>query len=90
VQFAARRKLLEAKIEDDQEEEDTRNQKDESQNSITRAMKKSLFKATTQLEALNLSDNYMTQESLRHVWFLLNVKPTLCIGISEPDKFNWN
>jgi hypothetical protein len=32
----------------------------------------------------------MTQDSLRHVWLLLEVNTDLLVAISEPDPFNWN
>ena len=44
----------------------------------------------SKLQAINLRDNYMTQDSLRHVWLLLEVNLDILVDISEPDSFNWN
>ena len=44
----------------------------------------------TGLEALSLKENYMTQESLRHVWMLLSVNDSIIVDISKPHRFNWN
>jgi hypothetical protein len=46
--------------------------------------------AATHLEALNLRENYMTQESLRIVWLMLEVNENTVIEISRPGQFNWN
>jgi hypothetical protein len=45
---------------------------------------------STALQALNLKENYMTQESLRHIWLMLEVNQNTAIEISKPYLFNWN
>ena len=44
----------------------------------------------SRVKALNLKDNYMTQESLRHIQMLLELNSNIVVEISEPDRFNWN
>ena len=57
---------------------------------MERLFRKKLYKPTTQLEALNLKGNYMTQESLRHVWILLECNEKVAVEISRPCPYNWN
>jgi hypothetical protein len=48
------------------------------------------FTQESKVKALNLKDNFMTQESLRHIQLLLELNDQIVVEITEPNRFNWN